>query len=209
MKRIATTLLAIAILVTPHLTLAAPDGLDWPYYTREDQDNTEQLNAEGPLGGGGGGAAASEAGCNNSQTVYNFLKAQQEGGKPAFTDVQIAGILGNFETESRFIPTIVNPRSGAYGLAQWLGGRLTNLRAKPNYNTLEAQQAFVWEELKGSESKAYGQIRSVGGSDIDAARRAADNWLTYYERAPGQLVTERRDAAAAMFNRISSGQWCS
>lgn len=208
MKRIITTILAMAILITPHLALAAPDGLDWPYYTHEDQDNTEQLNAESPPGGGGG-AAASEAGCNGAQTVYNFLKAQREGSAPAFSEVQIAGILGNFEIESRFNPTIVNPRSGAYGLAQWLGGRLTNLRAKANYTTLEVQQAFVWEELKGSEGRAYTQIRSVGGSDIEAARRAADNWLTYYERAPGQLVQERRDAAAAMFNRISSGQWCS
>lgn len=74
------------------------------------------------------------------------------------TPVQAAGILGNFQRESNFDPSVVNS-IGAYGLAQWLGGRKDNLAAYAVANNLpmenlELQLNFAWEELNNAYKTA-------------------------------------------------------
>lgn len=51
---------------------------------------------------------------------------------------QAAGIVGNLAQESNLDPNAVNPKSGAMGLAQWLGGRVNSF------------QQVMHESLKGS-----------------------------------------------------------
>ena len=51
-------------------------------------------------------------------------------------DFQAAAIVGNLMQESNLKPTAVNPNSGAYGIAQWLGSRLTALKTQADWITL-------------------------------------------------------------------------
>jgi hypothetical protein len=82
------------------------------------------------------------------------------------TPEQSAGIAGNFFAESGLQLNIVN-RIGAYGLAQWLGQRRTNLfefaanRGESRGNiSLETQLEFTWSELQSTESRAYRNLIS-------------------------------------------------
>ena len=81
------------------------------------------------------------------------------------TLMQASAIAGNFKQESGFNPTITNS-IGAYGLAQWLGGRKTNLHAKPNYDTVQVQLEFSMEELFGSEKAALDKFLAYSGSSV-------------------------------------------
>ena len=96
------------------------------------------------VGEGGAGAGTALVGNDNIEKVLRFFVGKGLSLK------QAAAIAGNLEQESRINPTIENS-IGAYGIAQWLGGRKNNLKAKSNYNTLETQLEFLWEELNGAE----------------------------------------------------------
>lgn len=88
-------------------------------------------------------------GNGNEEKIWNYFI--QELG---LNDIQAAAIMGNMEQESSFDPKIVNPRSGAYGIAQWLGNRKTNLenlaqsKGKP-VSDLGLQLDFLKSELQG------------------------------------------------------------
>ncbi len=73
------------------------------------------------------------------------------------SSTQIAALMGNIEAESGYNPDSTNTSSGAYGLANWLGSRKTNLENFANNpknkgrSKLEVQLDFMWEkELNGS-----------------------------------------------------------
>lgn len=111
-------------------------------------------------GGGGcacgsGGGASLLPGNDNREKVWNYLV-----GTMGFTATQAAGIMGNLQAESGFNPisaypstTSEYPHGKAWGLAQWLGGRQTNLinfareKGQP-VNSLELQLEFLKKELE-------------------------------------------------------------
>lgn len=64
------------------------------------------------------------------------------------SDAAIIGIEANLYTESGFNPKSENPSSGAYGIAQWMGGLKANLTKRPNYDTLDVQLDYLCEILK-------------------------------------------------------------
>lgn len=70
-------------------------------------------------------ATSNLVGDDNKTKIWNFLI--NVGGLGA---IQAAGVMGNMRQESgvNFNPEALNPKSGAYGIIQWLGGRLDNLR---------------------------------------------------------------------------------
>jgi lysophospholipase L1-like esterase len=107
-------------------------------------------------------ASGATAGNNNTQTAFNFLAA-----RPGMGAVQAGAVVGNLIHESAgdgdlsVNPTAENPRSHAYGIAQWLGGRLTALQnhqfvgpepegdAQKDWKTdITYQLDFLWDELK-------------------------------------------------------------
>lgn len=57
------------------------------------------------------------------------------------------GILGNIQQESSFNPLDLNKKSGAFGLVQWLGGRLTALKKLSDYTSGATQAGFLLYEL--------------------------------------------------------------
>jgi Phage tail lysozyme/Peptidase_C39 like family len=109
-------------------------------------------------------------GSSNAEQTWNYFRSQ------GLSDVQVAGIMGNFSQESSFIPTRVEdgwgfpremdtvpPNVGAqgqpgYGIAQWTNpGRKDNLKnfaasdpAGRGVNTLDLQLDFAFHEMTDS-----------------------------------------------------------
>lgn len=99
---------------------------------------------------GSGAVVGSGANAGNGAKVFDYLVKQ------GLSQVQALGIIGNLMQESGGQTLALNPTvsvaaraSGneVYGIAQWLGGRLATLRSKAAYDTIETQEAFIWEEL--------------------------------------------------------------
>jgi LAS superfamily LD-carboxypeptidase LdcB len=167
----------IAVGMFPTVTSAAITFKDFylqsriTHYDRNATDNldciTNSLAADAPAPGTGAGPATPGgpiAGSNNQQKAYNYLISK------GLTAPQAAGIVGNLIAEStaNLSPTITNS-IGAYGIAQWLGGRKTSLQKLPNYDTLEVQLDFLWSELSGGYSSVLSSIKAT--SDVSVATR--------------------------------------
>lgn len=102
------------------------------------------------------------------EIVYDFLKGK---GLPPNA---IYGIMGNLMLESGFNTSATNPKSGAYGLAQWLGNRhqeLNNYAFAHNEqpDNINAQLGFLWHELTSGYSSTLSQLQGAT-SPADAAR---------------------------------------
>ena len=112
-----------------------------------------------------------------AQKVFDFFTGR------GLSDAIAAGFVGTFQKESNFVTTVKNAQgSGATGLAQWLGARLTALQAKPNWTSLQTQLNFVWEELHGAESAAFAAIKGArtpeeAATIIDSQYERSDNIL--------------------------------
>ena len=104
-----------------------------------------------------------------AEKIFNFFTGH------GLSDAIAAGFVGVFKKESQFSTSVTNARgSGATGLAQWLGGRLTNLKAFAEsqgapWDSLQTQLDFVWHELKGDEAAAFAAILRAK-SPAEAAR---------------------------------------
>lgn len=126
-------------------------------------------------------------GGNNPEIIWKTLRTR------GLSEVQAAGVMGNLQRESDFLPTAVNARSGATGIAQWLGSRLQRLITYGELQgldpfTLSVQLDFLWFELTGEPAveDALG-----GGSERGAyedlltrtnVNEAAASFAKYYER---------------------------
>ena len=92
---------------------------------------------------------------------------------------QSKGILGNLLQESNGNHTAVNKRSGAYGIAQWLGTRKAKLMSTYGKNpNLQQQLEFIWQELNTTEKRALNHLQRT--NTITEATRVFAN---KYERA--------------------------
>lgn len=76
----------------------------------------------------------------NETIAWNFFIAQ------GFSRNQTAGIMGNLQQEHGF-------RTDGDGIAQWTGGRLSNLLSRPNPRNIQTQLEFLMSELNGGYSK--------------------------------------------------------
>jgi hypothetical protein len=103
----------------------------------------------GDAGGVGG------TGNNNTEIAFNSLE-----GQPELKPFQAAAIAGNLSWESGGNATLSilldkpDPKSGATGIAHWLGARLEALKAfkfqgKSDWRTnIYTQLAYLWHELR-------------------------------------------------------------
>jgi hypothetical protein len=128
-------------------------------------------------------------------TITSYLRGK------GLSAPQIAGVEGNLYVESGLSPTASNPREGAIGLAQWEGGRRTNLQrfARDHGGSetdLFTQLDFMWSELTGSEHSALTALMAT-----NSAAAAATVWDQKYERSAGTTRQRRIDAA----NQIAGG----
>lgn len=147
----------------------------------------------------GGNAMANNTGASNAQTAYQFFVAQ--GLSPA----QAAGIIGNLQAESGqgLDPEIVNPSSGATGIAQWLGSRWNPALKTGNAAIdFQAQLQYIWQELNGPEASA---LRALRGATT--AADAATVFSNLYERGGGADNGTRASYATSIFTQAQSGTW--
>lgn len=99
-------------------------------------------------------------GSDNAQSVCLTFK------KNGFTDNGIAGVMGNFEQESHFSPTVVN-YIGCSGIAQWCNTknsrRLATLKSiyGDAWSTIEAQLEFVLHELNTGYVSTKNYLRAT------------------------------------------------
>ena len=146
------------------------------------------------------------AGNTTEEKVWNMLA--DKGLKPG----AISGIMGNINAESSFDPKAVNPSSGAYGVGQWLGGRLDNLKtyAKDlgkDPSDLQTQIDFLWKEFNGGDPTTGSILNSHGGLSAFNEMNASDASSTFeksFERSGGALLQERAKSANGYFNKYGS-----
>ncbi len=130
---------------------------------------------------------------DNVTTTWKFLRGK------GLTPAQAAGVIGVMQQESGqgLSPTAKNPSSGAYGIAQWLGGRKN---AAVTSGDLRKQLNHLWQELQGPERAALSALKQA--HTIEDAAKA---WLMKFERpGPNEMVLGRRISNARnVFDRLS------
>lgn len=132
--------------------------------------------------------------------VYKYLKGK------GYNEIAAAGIMGNIQQESSFSTSDPNAESGAYGLCQWLGGRLDGLKslaASTNRKVDDAgtQLDFLWMELQGYEALVPGALNNVGTSE-----EVAEIFEKKFERSGGSAMENRKSYAKQFYDKIKSGE---
>lgn len=111
-----------------------------------------------------------------------------------YSDIVIAGFLGNFEVETSFVASKIfsesaDPKNSLpnIGLAQWQGGRKNQLVQKYDYNTIEGQMDFLQFELTQGNFQDVGKkLKNLTDREEDAMK-AADIIRKDYEKASTDL----------------------
>lgn len=78
-----------------------------------------------------------------------------------YTIEQVAGLLGNLYAESGLSCTATNRNSGAYGLAQWLGGRLTGLQTYASFQGKDISDENIQIEYLIAEISGQGNAAEI------------------------------------------------
>ncbi|MED3792319.1 phage tail tip lysozyme [Niallia alba] len=137
------------------------------------------------------------SGGSTEATVWNFFKSK------GFSDSATAGIMGNLRQESGFSTTAVNKSSGATGIAQWLGGRLSGLKnfagsQGTSYTNLNTQLEWLWKELNGADVTTKSIINKNGGMNAFMNMGVNDAALLFekaFERSGGDALANRQKYA--------------
>ena len=114
------------------------------------------------------------------------------------TEEQAVGLVGRMSAESEGLnPYAINPKSGAFGLAQWLGDRLpAAAETLKDPNPFYAQLQLAWKELTGKESVALEMIRH--SHSAYEAGLAAEG----FERAGDPAFTEKAARIADELQKV-------
>lgn len=149
----------------------------------------------------------STAGGNTTEgKIYNYLT-----GTMGLNTAGACGILANIEKESNFGVTKKEVGGGGYGLVQWTGGRLTNLKNWCNendkkYDSLDGQLGFLAHELNNSYSSTLQKLKAVDNTETGAYQ--AGYYFCYNYERPANYVKrsqERGELAKTYFNKYKYG----
>lgn len=139
------------------------------------------------------------------------LVARQLKERLKLTNSQIAGVLGNFSQESGFNPRVNEGGpvgsplgKGGYGLAQWTGGRQTNLvnfakQRKKDPGDPSLQADFLISELEGPERSSLESLRGAVSPEQSALVFRRD-----FERAGVPKDENRFKAARNVLGQLNS-----
>jgi hypothetical protein len=94
-----------------------------------------------------------------------------------YNQIQVSAIIGGLLQESELNQNAENPKSKAYGIAQWLGTRKSKILAKKDYSKLEVQLDFVIEEFNSDEALAGSKLKSA--TTLEDAITAMANYERY------------------------------
>lgn len=120
---------------------------------------------------------------DKAEVIFKYITEEL-----GYSEAVACGIIGNiaYETGWKF-----NPKAGTsstrYGLIQWLGGRLTNLKkwCKNNgrdYNTIEGQMDFMDWELKNTNTYGTYEYLLECENNSQGAYDAGWYFCYWYER---------------------------
>ncbi|MEM5592725.1 phage tail tip lysozyme [Niallia circulans] len=145
------------------------------------------------------------SGGSTEASVWNFFKSK------GFSDSATAGIMGNLRQESGFSTTAVNRSSGATGIAQWLGGRLSGLKnfagsQGTSYTNLNTQLEWLWKELNGADSTTKSIINKNGGMNAFMNMGVNDAALLFekaFERSGGDALGNRQKYANSIYTKYA------
>jgi hypothetical protein len=119
----------------------------------------------------------------NEQIIWNYFLDY------GFSDVQVAGIMGNLMQEHRL-------QTSGNGLAQWMGSRFSRLKARGDYTSVYTQLDFLMDELNGPYIGVRNRLYDC--TNIEQATMVFQNG---YER-PGIPAASKRIAYAhAIYNK--------
>lgn len=112
---------------------------------------------------------------------------------------------------------------GAYGMCQWMGGRLTNLKRLANYQTAAVQtgfmiselrsQTYIWTTFGGEVSHTYNGVRITSLSAFKSCtnvKAAAGAFCICFERPgefPGNQWYEARLRYAQQWYSYAQSHW--
>ena len=145
-----------------------------------------------------------------------------------FSEVQVAGIMGNIEHESRFDPSVVEKGAGVgFGLVQWSHGRRTQIESYAasigkSANDLDTQIDFLIAEMTpGGGANGYAKYQFMKSQDkYDGTRWPKDSFLNAktiedatkafcfcFERPKtGKSINKRIEAAKKYFEMFTGKQ---
>jgi hypothetical protein len=134
----------------------------------------------------------------SKQEDLNIQKAVAFFESKGLTKDQSVGVVARLDAESNLNPNAVNPLSGAYGIAQWLGSRRS--AATQTGGDLNKQLELIWHEMNSTENAALTAIKTSKTAP-DAARameqyeRAKDPAFTQYAASLTNFVTKQLHTA--------------
>lgn len=163
--------------------------------------------------GGAAGAVDVTSYASVGETVYRALIAN------GYSKQAACGILGNIQQECSMNPQCWT--GSAYGLCQWMGGRLENLQRLNNWQSPEVQTGFmiselahstgIWSTYGGSMGYTYSGVRITSLSAFKSCtnvRAAAGAFCVCFERSnefPGDYGYDNRlDYAVSWYNYAQS-----
>lgn len=163
--------------------------------------------------GGATGAVDVTSYASVGETVYRALLAN------GYSKQAACGILGNIQQECSMNPQCWT--GSAYGLCQWMGGRLENLQRLNNWQSPEVQTGFmiselahsagIWSTYGGSMGYTYSGVRITSLSAFKSCtnvRAAAGAFCVCFERSnefPGDYGYDNRlDYAVSWYNYAQS-----
>lgn len=116
------------------------------------------------------------------------------------------GVLGNIYQESGMNPKAVNSSSGATGLCQWLGGRLTGLKNYASskgteWTDVKTQCEWAWMECEGKDDTTKKLLdKNCGGPEGFkklGLEKAVDMWRRCFERCGEHEANDARRLSKA------------
>ncbi|MGU3475639.1 M15 family metallopeptidase [Methylobacterium sp. D48H] len=134
--------------------------------------------ASGPIRTGEGASRSGRATIGNWWTSERQRHAIDTLVKGGVSDLGARALVARWSAvEARGGPGSVNPKSGAFGIAQWLGrDRLPGIKGNTNF---DAQLAYALKELHTTERKSLAQLNRAR-NPMEAATGAS-----MFERAEG------------------------
>ena len=145
------------------------------------------------IAAGGGGLRVDEI----TKAVWQFFKSK------GYSEAAIAGIMGNLQQESGINPAALQKGGSAKGIAQWEGGRYTNLvnfakSRNRDWTDLDSQLLFIDKELQGldyyfSHDIAYGQ--GIAGSTLTNAGATPTTFAKWKKSTDVAMATRQFEGA--------------
>lgn len=141
-------------------------------------------------GGGDCGEQGYGSGARNSQAnkdmIWKYFKDK------GMSDTEVAGMMGNMQTESAFMPDAVNSLN-CKGIVQWCFDRADSMVAKAaeqnkDWRCLQFQLDYIWYEMNDTAEKQVREPLSKAATPEEAAMIFA----RIYER-PGESEYATRD----------------